>query len=373
MQNFDAIIVGAGMAGISLAYELAASMRVLVLEMEEMPAYHSTGRSSALFDESYGKEAVRRMTLASRSFLENPPEGFCEHPLLSPRGLMVIGSDDQKDSLDQYYRDNQPLLGNLQYLDRKQLESRVSILGEHVKAAVLSPGCRDIDVAAQFQGYHKLFLARGGKLHVSEPVLEIVHKGGHWQLKTAKEEYGAPIMVNAAGAWADSVAHKAGITPKGLQALRRTVALIELPVEVDYRNWPLVMDADEAFYFKPESGLILLTPADEEPVEACDIQPDDLDIAIAVDRFEKVTGLEINKVGRRWAGLRTFAPDRVPVIGEDPAHKGFFWLAGQGGYGIMTAPANAMFCSAMIQGNALPANLLDAGVKQEQLSPGRFQ
>lgn len=369
----DFIVIGAGMAGAAAAYELAALGSVVVLEREDMPGRHSTGRSSALFDESYGKAPVRRLTIASRPFLENPPENFCESPLLSPRPMMVIGTEAQQAALQAFYDDNQPMLGNLQWLDAEALHERVPLLKETVCRAVLSPGCMDMDVAAQHQGYLQGMRQRGGQLQVNAAPQRIQRKNGLWQVETPQGQWAAPWLVNAAGAWVDAVAEQAGVAPLGFTPMRRTVVVVDGPADQDFSHWPMVMDAEEQFYFKPESGGILLTPADETPVKPHDVQPEELDMAIAVDRMEQVLDLEVRRLRHSWAGLRTFAPNRVLVIGEDPDHPGFFWLGGQGGYGIMTAPAASRLAASRIQGSALPETLQQAGVRAEDYDPARLR
>lgn len=372
MKNLDFIVVGAGMSGASVAYELSALGQVLVLEKEDIPGRHSTGRSSALFDESYGKEAVRKMSVASRDFLLNPPKGFCEHDLLSPRPMMVIGTDAQSQSVDRFYEEVQPLLGNLERLAIDAIFQKVPQLKECITQAVLSPGCMDMDVAAQHQGYLKAMKHRGGILELDCHIQEIRYRQNQWQLKTSKGDFQTPVIVNAAGAWADQIAKQAGVKRLGLKPLQRTVTLLEADKLPGLNDWPMVMDADEQFYFKPDSGAILLTPADEAPVTAGDVQPEELDIAIAIDRLEKVLDIDIKRIRHSWAGLRVFAPDRVMVIGEDTQHQGFFWLAGQGGYGIMTAPANAQLCQALITGQSLPNHFEQLKINPEVYSPQRF-
>ncbi len=371
-ESVDFIILGAGMAGASVAYELAAHGRVLLLEREDHPARHATGRSSALFDESYGKAPVRRLTIASRPFLENPPAGFCEAPLLSPRPMMVIATDSQQEALQRFYDENQPMLGNLEWLDRENLLQRVPLLRDRVRRGVWSPGCMDMDVAAQHQGYIQGVRRRGGRLLLNAQPHRMAYQDGQWCVETAQGRFIAPWLVNAAGAWVDEVATLAGLEPLGFIPMRRTVVIVDGPPEQDFSHWPMVMDAEEQFYFKPESGGLLLTPADETPVPPHDVQPEELDQAIAVDRLEQVLDVDVQRLRHSWAGLRTFAPDRVLVIGEDPRQPGFFWLGGQGGYGIMTAPAASQLATSLITGSGLPPALQQAGVRTEDYHPGRL-
>jgi len=248
----------------------------------------------------------------------------------------------------------------------------VPVLGAQYESAVISPGCMDMDVAAQLQGYLRLYKRNGGLRVTMAGVSGMRFQGGRWRLSTPAGDFAAPLVINAAGAWADVVARLAGAKPVGLQALRRTMFTFDASQAAAARNWPLVIDVDEQFYFKPEAGRFLATPADEIPAPAGDAQAQDLDLAVGVDRIEKATRWTIQRLVRSWAGLRTFAPDRVPVIGRDPQVPGFFWLAGQGGYGIMSAPANAMLSRALILGEPLPEALLAAGIDAACYSPQRF-
>jgi D-arginine dehydrogenase len=242
-----------------------------------------------------------------------------------------------------------------------------------VAAALLEPDSSDIDVSALHQGYLRLFRRRGGQLVTAAPVEALERGSGGWTAHAARERFSAPLLVNAAGAWADEVASLAGLTRVGLQPRRRTVVLVDPPAGMDISRWPFVNDAEEKFYFKPEAGSLFLSPADETPVEPGDAQPDEWDIASAVERVEAVTTLQITRLKARWAGLRTFAPDRTPVAGFSDEAAGFFWLAGQGGYGIQTAPALARAAAALILGSQLPEDLQGLNEALPALSPGRFR
>ena len=367
----DFIVIGAGMAGASIAAELAARGSVALLEAEPHAGYHSTGRSAALFSELYGNAVIRALTRASRAFLFNPPAGFAEAPLVRPRPCLFVARADQAEALARF-REQTGLAGAT--LDAAQIQAQVPIFAPgYITAAALDTGSADIDVDGLLQGCLRRARQRGAQLMLDAPVRAVSRQGGQWRVDTARAGFSAPVIVNAAGAWANAVAGLAGVAPVPLQPLRRTAMLIDAPDALDIAAWPAVVDVDEQFYFKPDAGLLLVSPADEHPSEPCDAQPEELDIAIAADRFEQATGLAVRRVRHRWAGLRVFAPDRTPVAGFAPDAPGFFWLAGQGGYGIQTAPALARLGAALACREALPLDLLSLGLEAAALSPTRFR
>jgi len=340
----DILVIGAGIAGASVADALASSARVIVLEQEERAGLHSTGRSAALFSETYGNAMIRALSRASRAFLASPPDGFCDTPLIRPRGTLYIAGEDQLGRL----RALEDGAGAFERLSGAEATARVPILRPEAAAAALyEAGAMDIDVDALHQGFLRRLRRLGGQVVADAPVTALTREAGGWTAATPQGEFSAPIVINAAGAWADPVAGIAGLAPLGLQPKRRTAALIDGP-ELDFAGWPLVIDAEETAYFKPDAGRLLISPADETDSEPCDAQPEDLDVAIAADRIERMTTLSIRRIAHRWAGLRTFAPDRTPVCGYDPRAEGFFWLAGQGGYGIQTAPALAALAARLV-------------------------
>jgi len=372
MNHADVIVIGAGIAGASVAAHLAESRRVLLLEREDRAGYHSTGRSAALFTEIYGNTTIRALTRASRKFLFDPPAGFAEGPLTRPRGCLYIASQSQIPAL-QAFASLPDVAPATRALDVREAYALCPILREgYVAAALLEPDSSDIDVSALHQGYLRLFRRRGGQLVTNTPVEALERGAAGWTVHSAVERFAAPILVNAAGAWADEVAALAGLARVGLQPRRRTAVLIDPPPGMDVSRWPFVNDAQEQFYFKPEAGSLFLSPADETPVEPSDAQPDEWDIAVAVERVEAVTTLQITRPKARWAGLRTFAPDRSPVAGYSDEASGFFWLAGQGGYGIQTAPALSRAAAALILEAPLPADLWSLHAELPALSPGRF-
>ncbi len=365
----DVIIIGAGIAGASAAYELSATHRVLLLEREPQPGMHSTGRSAAIFSAIYGNQTVRALSRASRDFLFNPPRGFAETPLVSPRATLFIAPKEQVASLHAMREDADVRAGTDPMTTAEAL-ARVPILRpDHVVEALYEPGASDIDVNGLHQAFLRGFKQRGGAL-VCNVKIDALDRG--LCVRTATETYQAPVIVNAAGAWADEVARLAGARSLGIAPKRRTVILFDAPKEHDIRAWPLVIDADETFYFKPDVGRILLTPADETPSPPCDAQPEELDMALAIDRFEAATTMSVRRIAHKWAGLRSFAPDRTPVVGFDAKAEGFFWLAGQGGYGMQTSSALARTAAALIRGEGVPHDIASEGVVARALSPARF-
>ena len=363
-ETADIIVIGGGIAGASAACELQASAKVILLEREERPGLHATGRSAALFSETYGNETIRRLTRASRTFLTEPPDGFCETPLLSPRGALFIADETQVGELDGLAAGSPD---DFQRFSSDEVRRLVPIVRLAASAAGLyEVGAMDIDVDALLQGFLRGFRRRGGKLVADAAATAMRRDAGAWIVMTPQGAFAAPVVVNAAGAWADHVAGQAGLAPIGLQPKRRTAALIDGP-PLDFAAWPLVIEAAERFYFKPDAGRLLISPADETDSEPCDVQPDNLDIAVAADRIETATTLTIRRITHRWAGLRTFAPDRTPVCGFDPRVDGFFWLAGQGGYGIQTSPALAALAAKLILDASDAPDDLAAAV-----SPTRF-
>jgi D-arginine dehydrogenase len=373
MAEFDFIVIGAGMAGSSAAYELSAASRVLVLEQEERPGYHSTGRSAALYAETYGNRTVRGLTTAGKAFYLDPPAGFTEHPLLRPRGVMLIGRADQEASLERFLAEVAGLRSNIRRIDLAEAHRRSPVLrAGYLAGAILDPDAMDIEVHALHQGYLRGLKARGGQLVTDAGVSALERQGGTWLVHTKAGEFRAPVIVDAGGAWCDEIAVMAGVQPVGLVHKRRTAILFQPPAGVDPREWPSVIDVDEEFYFRPDAGRVMASPADETPMPPCDVQPDELDIAILIDRLGKVANLPVPRIENRWAGLRTFARDKTPVIGYDPKVEGFFWLAGQGGYGIQTAPGISRLVAALARHRGVPADMADLGVTELALSPGRF-
>jgi D-arginine dehydrogenase len=370
---FDVIVLGAGMAGASIAAELAPHRRVLLLEREDQPGRHTTGRSAAMFFESYGNATVRGLTRASRAFLEQPPEGFAEVPLMSPRAALFVAGQEALPRL-QAMADAPDAAPTLCRLSPAQTLALVPILRPEAVAggALDDSGC-DMEVAAILQGYLRLVRRGGAQVVLGGADVLLQRAGGLWTVDSRAGRFQAPVVVNATGAWADEVARQAGARLVGLQPMRRTAITIPAPEGHDTRHWPMVIDVDETVYFKPDAGQMLLSPANEDPMPPCDVAPEELDIALAVHRFEEMTTVPVKRIAHRWAGLRSFVPDRSPVAGWDPQAVGFFWLAGQGGYGIQMAPALARAAAAMLLGHALPADIAAQGVTPQALSPDRLR
>lgn len=361
---FDFAVIGAGMAGASLAAELSREGSVLLVEREDAPGRHTTGRSAALYSPSYGNAAIRALTLASRPFFDSPPAGFAQYPLLSPRGCLYIAQAGQVDALRATIQDVAASGIAVEPVSPDRARALCPLLRpDYVTAAAYEPGAADIDVAALHDGYLRSAKARGAKLQLNAEVTAIEPAGGVWTLRFADGSRAvAAVVANAAGAWADVIAARAGVRAIGLQPLRRTAIILDPPPGLDIAAMPFVVDAEETFYFKPESGRLLASPTDETPSEPCDAMPEEMDIAICVDRIQQAADIEVRRVQRSWAGLRSFVADRAPVIGFDPGTPNFFWFAGQGGYGIQTAPAAAKLGAALATGKPVPRALIDFGV-----------
>ncbi|HWA91712.1 MAG TPA: FAD-binding oxidoreductase [Rhizomicrobium sp.] len=347
MTSADVLIVGGGIAGVSLAARLAGHARVLLLEREEHLAMHTTGRSAAMFIESYGNDAVRGWTRESRPFFERPPEGFTDRPLIVPRPSLTAAKPEERDALQAAVAANP---GIVHEIAAGEAFARVGVLRREVFAHfAVEEGSQDIDVHALFEGFRRMALHGGVEIATGQEVLGIARAGASWRVTAPGGVFEAPVLVNAAGAWAGRLGVMAGLGDQGLVPMRRTAVTIEPPSGVDVSNWLSVNDLAETFYFKPDAGLILASPADETPSAPCDAQPEEIDVATVAWRIEEATTLEVARIRRRWAGLRTFTPARTPIFEFDPYTEGFFWLAGQGGYGIQTAPAISARAAALIR------------------------
>jgi D-arginine dehydrogenase len=370
---YDFIVVGAGIVGASAAYGLAGSARVCLLESEPRPGFHATGRSAALFAPTYGGREIRALTRASRAFFDRPPAGFCDQPLLHPRGCLYIARSDQHQQLPDMVASIRATGGSVSFTDRDKTFALVpSLRRDYVAEAALDLDATDIEVDSLHQSFLRGARAAGATLLTNSQVTQVARRDGAWHIRVGDQDVSAPVLINAAGAWADELAKICGAAPIGLQPLRRTALLVEAPPGVDVRSWPAVIDTDEQFYFKPDAGKLLLSPADETPSTPCDAYPDDLDVAVAVDRVQAALDIDIQRVSHSWAGLRTFTSDRAPVVGFDPRVPDFFWCAGQGGYGIQTAPAMSSVVAALAKRESMPANVLREGLSAEDLSPQRF-
>jgi D-arginine dehydrogenase len=368
--EFDAIVIGAGMAGASVAYFLAPHARVLVLEREAHAGVHSTGRSAALFSETYGSAQVRALTRASRPFLQRPPDGFAQHPILSPRGALVVGGADDAARVQADYAAMRPFTTDLQLLDGAQVRATVPVLRPaFAQAGLFEPRAADIDVNELHQGFLRGLRARGGQLLFDMEATAIERIAGNWQVHAGDRVFRAPLLLDAAGAWADRVAALAGVASLGLEPRRRSAFMFAPPEGVATAHWPFVTGVDETFYFKPDAGLLLGSPANADPVAPHDVQPEEFDIALGIHRIEEATTMTIRRPTRTWAGLRSFVADGDLVGGFAPDADGFFWVAAQGGYGIQTSAAMGEACASLALGRTLPSHLLDAGLTPALLSP----
>jgi D-arginine dehydrogenase len=371
--DVEVAIIGGGIAGASAAAQIAKRFSVALIEREAHPGYHATGRSAALFSEIYGNAPVRALSRASRAFLENPPVGFAGAPILSPRGAMHVGGAGDIDALDRSFAAAHRLVPSVRRLAGGEVLEIVPILRrELIAGGVFEPDARDIDTNGLLQGFLKQLRALGGTILLNAEVTALARDRSGWDIRLGDRDLRAGIVVNAAGAWGDHVAAMAGAPTIGLTPKRRTAFLIKPPENLDIAAWPLVIGAREDIYFKPDAGMLLVSPADETPSPPMDAQPEEIDIAIAADRLMAITHLDVRRVERKWAGLRTFAADKTPVVGFDPAVEGFFWLVGQGGYGFQTAPALSRAAAALLDGNPLPADLEDQELTDAGLSPARF-
>lgn len=369
---FDIAIIGGGMVGAAAAANLAPHARVLVLERESQPGYHATGRSAALFSEIYGNASIRALTRASREFLYTPPPGFTDASLVSPRGALYIANAEQLDALDAFASLPDVAAGTRRIGAIEARALSPSLRADYVAAAVYEPDAQDLDVHALHQGYLRLLRERGGRLVNNAGVTALQRQDDAWTIGTDAGIFHAKTVINAAGAWVDEIAKLAGAAPIGIQPLRRTAFMVDAPAGSDSDHWPMTIDIDEQFYFKPDAGRLLLSPADETPSAPCDALPEDMDIAIAVDRIEQATTLSIARVQQKWAGLRSFVADCSPVVGQDPEVAGFFWIAALGGYGIQTAPAVGRLAAALVRHQSVPGDMLERGLDVALLSPQRF-
>ncbi|MFN2098626.1 NAD(P)/FAD-dependent oxidoreductase [Altererythrobacter sp. MF3-039] len=362
-RSFDFAIVGAGMAGASLAAELAPYASVLLLEAESQPGYHATGRSAAFWDECYGGPHVNPLTLASGPFLR-------EHGLLSPRGAIYIGRAADSSMLDAFMEEFRETGATIERVDQSFMRSKIAGLSAEWCDAVWAPKCADIDVAELHSHYLRAARTAGAEIVPRARLNSAEWRAGFWRLGSDQGgEWRAANLVNAAGAWADDIALMAGVGPLGIKPYRRTVAQLRTnpPTAPDL---PLTIDIGGSFYFKPESGKLWLSPHDETPSAPVDAAPDELDIAKAIAAFELVVDCEIEAVEHKWAGLRSFAPDRIPVLGRDPRRDRFVWFAGQGGFGIQTAPAAARMIAQALLGH--PSDTMTSSVDSEAYTPGRL-
>jgi D-arginine dehydrogenase len=373
MTECDFLIVGAGIAGTSCGHFLSRDHSVIVLEMEGQPGYHTTGRSIAVYTEAYGPKTIRALAISGFEFFTATPQGFSEVPLSRPQGLFFVARDDQMHHLEAALAAARELSPGIHLVSSDDAVQRIPVLRrDYVAAAFLDPTALALDVSAIHQGYIRGLRRNGGKLVVDADAQAFERKGGKWHVTTPAGTFSAPVVINAAGAWADVVAGRAGASRIGIRPLRRTaIAFVPPNVAVD-DAWPVVIDTQEDWYFKVDAGTVLASLADETPSEPQDAQPEELDIALTVDRIERGTTMKIERLQRSWAGLRSFVADRVPVVGYDREAEGFFWCAAQGGYGIETSFAMGRTSAALAAGGAVPDDIAAQGVREADLSPDRI-
>jgi D-arginine dehydrogenase len=347
-QRFDAIVIGAGMAGATAAAHLATTMKVALLEAEESAGYHTTGRSAAIWIQNYGPADVRKLSAASRAFFENPPPGFAAAPIFSPRPVVTLAPEEQRATLEAMLNAGE----GLEPIALEEVAAMVPPLRrDYAVAAAIERDAFDMDVAALHQGFLQSLRQAGGVIALRHRAGRIGFAHGRWEAETASgARFTAPVVVDAAGAWGDEVARIAGVAPIGLQPKRRTALIVD-PGAHDCSTWPLLGDAAHGWYVRPEARRkLMVSPADETDMDPHDVQPDELDVAIAVDRMQGALDIPVQRVEHRWAGLRSFTPDRSLAIGPDADAPGFFWMIGQGGYGIQTAPAAGALLAATVRG-----------------------
>ena len=358
-ENFDVIVIGGGIAGASAAYHLAPNASVVVLEAEDAPGYHTTGRSAALFvPPGPNPTPVEALVNGSEAFFQSPPDGFVDHPLTSPLGALTVAGPEDEAGLEAMITGG--ALG--QRLNQAEtLELCAAMRPECATAGLIDFGVVNIDVHRLLQGYLRGVTTSGGRLVTGARVTTLKRSDGLWAVETAAGYFAAPVVINAAGAWADTMAEAAGITTIGLVPKRRTVINFDAPTEIDCTGFPIVGDMADSYFFRPEAGGLMASPADETPSPPCDAQPDEIDMAIIVDR-----------ITHSRAGLRSFTPDNAPAVGMAPDAEGFMWLAGQGGFGIETSPAMGRIAAALAQGDAFPTTADLTGITADDLRPDRF-
>jgi D-arginine dehydrogenase len=366
IQDFDIAVIGAGMAGATAAAFLSTDKRVALIEAEEVAGYHTTGRSAAIWIQNYGPPDVRELTRLSRPFYEAPPAGFADIALIRRRPVLLLAADAQMPELESALAEGQGM-------------RRVTIEQAHALVPALRPGylggaateedAFDMDVAAIHQGFLRMLRSNGGTLGLRSRAGRIERRAGVWEVETASGDiFRAPVVVNASGAWGDDVARIAGAAPLGLQPCRRTAAIVD-PSPFDVSDWPMIVDVSEGWYARPEARTrLMVSPADATPTHPHDVQPEEIDVAIGIDRMQQALDIPVRRVEHSWAGLRTFTPDGSLAFGWDPRVEGFFWCVGQGGYGIQTAPAAGRFVADLVLGcDPGPAAPLTAVI-----GPGRF-
>jgi D-arginine dehydrogenase len=373
VQEFDIIIIGGGIAGLSAGASLSHGARVGVLEAEAALGYHSSGRSATFYHLGIGNETVRALTTFSRAAFEASPEGG-QTALSWPKPALWIAPRGMREALDELYAGMRRFSDEVHRLDQADVLNFCPVLRlgpETTETAIIDMTGRKLDADALLQGYVRTLKRNGGQVELDARIDTITRDQGCWRVACGERVFAAPIVVNAAGAWADPIARLAQVAPLGVAPKRRTIIAFDPPAGVETRDWPLVKTAIDEFYMLPEAGQLLASPVDEIPSEPVDAQPEDYDIALAAYLVEQYTTMQVPRIAHRWAGLRSFVADRVPTAGFAGDAPGFFWLAGQGGYGLQTAPAMAAACASLILGEPWPQGLAVLGVTPEAISPTR--
>ncbi len=368
----DILIIGGGMAGASAGYFMADDAKVILLERESQPGYHTTGRSAALFFENYGNATIRKLNKATRPFLESPPEGFAADPLMTPRGAVAVATEDLLDTLA-HELEQSP---SMERVDGKVLFEIAPYLDpDRIVAGAYEAGAMDMDVHAILQGFLRGLRAKGGRVVTDAEVMGMTRTDGAWTVETRAGSFSAPVVVNAAGAWCDVVGEMAGASPIGLIPKRRTAFTFDVALRdgttADPSRWAMADLCDESWYVRPEGGRMMGSPADEIPSAPTDAQPEIEDVAMAIDKIQTDTLFVISRPHSTWAGLRSFVADKSPVVGFAPSAEGFLWVAGQGGYGIQTSAAMGRFSAALALGHDVPEDMVKLGLTREELAPDR--
>lgn len=372
MQRYDVLVIGGGISGVSIAYEIAQTRLVGLLDMEPALAYHTSGRSLAAFLESYGGPVIRALTTGSRAVFENPPDAM-EPPLLSPLGMLWLGPEGGSEQIHALHDAVHGLVPDAYTVTPAEAEQINPALRKgYTEIGMFEPGATEIDVHKLHQGYVRGLRRCKGDVHMSAKVTLICRVGSSWQVTDAAgNEYEAETIVNAAGSWVDQIAELAGVKPIGIRPLRRTAFLVAAPDGLTAQGIPLTGNIGHTWYFLPQGEMFACSPAEENLLEPCDAKPDELEIARALDELNDATILNARHIKSPWAGLRNFVPDRVPVVGYDERVEGFFWYAAQGGYGIQIAPALSVMGAALLDNGQVSDDLAARGLRAEDLAPGR--
>jgi D-arginine dehydrogenase len=377
MTGADFLVIGGGIAGLSAAARLAAHGRVVLLEAEDALGYHSSGRSVSFSHYGIGNATVRGLTAWSRPFFERPPEGFSDTPIAHAMATVYTASEAQLPALERLASEMAQYTDRVEWMDEARIASACPIIrtgGEHAVRGLHDPTGLKLEASALLHGFARQVRAQGSEIRTGCRIARIERNGDGWEV--ASEDgatFSAPTLVNATGAWGDSLAEMAGVAPLGLQPKRRTIIVVDPPAGMDSASWPFVHSAGGDFYMLPEAGQLLVSPQDEVDDAPGDAVPEEYDAALAAYQLEQYTTFSVTRIAHRWAGLRSFVADRTPTAGFDAAAPGFFWLVGQGGYGLQTAPAMAAIVEALATGGAWPEGLEALGVVPAGLSPERLR